>query len=108
VNSLPDDRPVCVIVRARARAGRGDDVSRELMAIADRIRANPDCLDYRVYRDREDPDGFVFWERWTSEEAGEENLRRDYMRGYLARCDELYEQRTWEIYLEVHPVEEAF
>jgi len=102
-----DPRPVCVIVRARARPGKADEVRRELMAVAHLIRANPGCLDYRVYQDRADPDSFVLWERWISEEAGEENLQRRYMAAYLARCDALYQHRRWDYFDEVHATAEA-
>lgn len=101
-----DPRPVCVIVQARARPGRAEDVKRELMLIADPIRANPDCLDYRVYQDRSDPHSLVFWERWSSEEAMEANLERQYMAAYLAQSDDLYERRHWNFYDEVHRVPE--
>ncbi len=99
-------RPVCHIVHARALPGRAADAERAVMGVADAIRANPDCLDYRVYRDRADPESFVFWERWISEEAIEAHLRRRYMADYLARCDELFASRSWRSYDEVHRLEE--
>jgi hypothetical protein len=50
-----------------------------LMEIADPIRANPDCLDFRVYQNRYDPQSFVLWERWVSEQACLDHGKSDYM-----------------------------
>jgi quinol monooxygenase YgiN len=93
--------PVCVVVRARARPGMAEEVARELGAMSGPIRANPDCLEFRVCQGRDDPAAFVVWERWSTREAGVANLERPYMAAYLARADELFEQRAWAAYDEL-------
>jgi quinol monooxygenase YgiN len=97
-----DPRPVMVVVHARARVGMEHVAKRELMAIAEPIRANPDCLDYRVYQDRRDGQSFVFYERWVNEPAFEAHLERDYMDAYKSRVDDLFEGRRWDYMQEVH------
>ena len=82
------------------------ETKRELMAIADPIRGNPDCLEYHVYQDRRDPTNFVFYEVWVSEEAFESHLNRSYMDHYKTRVDDLFDSRQWHYMQEVHRVED--
>jgi quinol monooxygenase YgiN len=86
-----DPRPVCVIVPGRARPDQIEQVKTALMKIADPTRANPDCLDFRVYQNRYDPQSFVLWERWVSEQALLDHGKSDYMAEYNAQKDRLFE-----------------
>jgi quinol monooxygenase YgiN len=99
---LRDERPLMVAVHVQAHPDQIDRAKAALMEIADPIRANPDCLDYRVYQDRRDPSAFLFYERWVSEAAFEEHLGRDYMGAYTAIVDELFSSRRWHYLDEVH------
>jgi quinol monooxygenase YgiN len=98
----PDGRPLMVAVHVLARPGQAELAKAELMKIAEPIRANPDCLDYRVYQDRREPLKFLFYERWVSESAFEQHLEREYMDDYKAIVDELFESRRWHYLDEVH------
>lgn len=102
-----DQRPVMVVVYVRTRPGMEDEAKKEIMEIADPIRGNRDCLEYRVYQDRRDPDSFVFYEIWVSEEAFEAHLDRRYMDHYKTRVDDLFESRRWHYMQEVHRTEDA-
>lgn len=102
-----DPRPVMVVVYARTRPGKEAEAKRELMAIADPIRGNPDCLEYHVHQDRREPESFVFYEIWVSEEAFEAHLDRRYMDHYKTRVDDLFESRNWHYMQEVHRIENA-
>ena len=86
-----DLRPVCVIVPGRARAGQIEQAKTALMKIADPTRANPDCLDFRVYQNRYDPQSSVLYERWVSERAPLNHGKADYMAEYDANKDKLFE-----------------
>ena len=86
-----DPRPVCVIVTGRARADQIEQAKTALMKIADPTRANPDCLDFRVYQNRYDPQSFVLYERWVSERALLNHGKADYMAEYNANKDKLFE-----------------
>lgn len=100
-----DPRPLMVVVYARAKPGMEAEAKKELMKIADPIRGNPHCLDYRVYQDRRDPASFVFYERWVDEECFEAHLGREYMDHYKGLADDLFESRRWHYMQEVHRVE---
>jgi quinol monooxygenase YgiN len=102
VAGAPDERPLMVAVHVLARPGQAERAKAELMTLADAIRANPDCLDYRVYQDRREPLKLLFYERWVSEAAFERHLEREYMDDYKAIVDELFERRRWHYLDEVH------
>lgn len=97
-----DGRPVMVAVHTEVRPHQVNRAKAELMKIAEPIRANPDCLDYRVYQDRREPTTFLFYERWVSENAFEEHLNRDYMDAYKEIVDELFVSRRWHYLEETH------
>jgi quinol monooxygenase YgiN len=99
---VQDARPVWVIVRGRTRPDQVEQAKIALMKIADPIRANPDCLEFRVYQDREDPRSFVLWERWVSEEALFAHGKRDYMAEYMAQKDTIFENIGGDFLQEIH------
>jgi quinol monooxygenase YgiN len=86
-----DPRPVCVIVNGRARADQIEQAKLALKKVAGPTRANPDCLAFRVYQDQHDPQAFIFWEQWASEEALWVHGERDYMAEYNAHKNEIFE-----------------
>jgi quinol monooxygenase YgiN len=104
-NPIPgvrDQQPVWIIVRGRARPDQVQQARVALMKIADPIRANPDCLEFRVYQDRDDPHSFVLWERWVSEEALFAHGKRDYMAEYMAEKNKMFESIGGEFLQEIH------
>jgi quinol monooxygenase YgiN len=107
VAGAPDERPLMVAVHVLARPQQAQRAKAELMKLADPIRANPDCLDYRVYQDRREPLKFLFYERWVSESAFEQHLQREYMDDYKAIVDELFESRRWHYLDEIHRLDVA-
>jgi quinol monooxygenase YgiN len=80
-----------VIVRPRAKADTIDEARQALEAIARPTRANPDCLEFRIFQDQRDTQSFVLVERWTSLEAVLAHGRRSYMADYVAKKDTLFE-----------------
>lgn len=58
-----------VIVQAewKVQPGHADAVLRELPELTAATRAEPGCEDYRILRDRADPDRFVILERYRDE-----------------------------------------
>jgi quinol monooxygenase YgiN len=101
------DLMVSIMIRLRARPGQVHRANVAFMKIADPIRANPDCLEFRVYQDRDDPQSFVLWERWVSEEALFAHGKRDYMAEYMAEKDQIFESIDGEFLQEIHRLDAA-
>jgi quinol monooxygenase YgiN len=58
-----------IVVGLRARAGKEDELRRDLAALVEPSRNEDGNLRYDLFEDREDPGCFVFVEEWSSVEA---------------------------------------
>lgn len=95
--------PLVVLIRLHARAGKADAAQQALEKITDPIRANPDCLEFRIFQDRDDPQSFTLLEHWISLDANMAHGRRDYMAEYMATKDELFEDLDGQFVQEILP-----
>ena len=93
---------ILVIINLRAKQGYIETARAALMKITDPIRINPDCFEFRVYQDQQDPQNFTLWERWVSKEALFSHGKRDYMAEYMALKDEIFEEPSGGFYQELH------
>lgn len=82
-----------MVTSLRVRPGAKERAQDELLTITGRIRANPGCNDFHVYRDREDPGRFVVYEDWVDGEAFEAHLGGEYMVRFLSVAGELFASR---------------
>ena len=76
---------------------------RALEKITGPTRANPDCLELRVFQDRDDPRSFTLLEHWVSLEANMAHGKRDYMAEYMAAKNEIFEDISGDFVQELHP-----
>jgi quinol monooxygenase YgiN len=72
--------------RIPALPGRGDELEAILVAAADGLRDDPDCLLYVVFRDDADPDAVSVTEAWTTREAHDASLQRDSVKAQIAQA----------------------
>ena len=70
--------------RIHALPGKGDDLEAILLAAADGLRGDPDCLLYVVFRDDADPDAVCVSEAWTSQDAHDASLEQESVKAQLA------------------------
>jgi quinol monooxygenase YgiN len=61
--------PVTLIAEYQARPGKGDEVAGILPGHIEATRAEPGCLTFVAYRDRDDPDHFVLYEQYVDEQS---------------------------------------
>ncbi|MBB6487122.1 putative quinol monooxygenase [Rhizobium lusitanum] len=57
-----------IVVVLRAKAGKEDELRRDLKVVTDESRKEDGSLNYNLYVDRNDPGRFVFVEHWASQE----------------------------------------
>ena len=86
------DKTLSAVGFARARRGRAAELGDILVAIAERSRTEVGCLGSLVHRDLADPDLFVCYERWASEEAVAGHLAQPYLKEFLDRLMDCLEQ----------------
>lgn len=96
--------PILFLVRLQARPDMSDAAERALEKIADPTRANPDCLEFRIFRDRDNPHLFTLLEHWVSVQAVMAHGQRNYMAEYVATKDLIFEDISGEHVQENHPL----
>ncbi|UAJ81205.1 antibiotic biosynthesis monooxygenase [Leifsonia sp. ZF2019] len=87
---MAPDEPIRVIIRLTADREHIEDAARLLDSIVEPSRANPDCLEFRVFRDAGDPAVFTLYEHWTSFAANRVHAGMDYMAEFVATSDEIF------------------
>ena len=81
-----------VVARVRAKPGRGRDLERHLIEMAEWVTANePETLTYLCNRSRTNSDEFVFFERYSSVNAFEAHAQSDRFRALAKRIADLLE-----------------
>ncbi|MEU9354687.1 putative quinol monooxygenase [Streptomyces griseoloalbus] len=86
------DTTLSAVGFARARRDRAAELGDILVAVAERSRTEEGCLESLVHRDLADPDLFVCYERWASEEAVARHLAQPYLEEFLDRLRDCLEQ----------------
>lgn len=99
--------PLIVFIRLHARLDQIDAARHALEKITDPIRANPDCLEFRVFQDRDDPQSFTLLEHWVSREANTAHGQRDYMAEYNAVKYALFDDISGDFIDEICPQEHS-
>jgi quinol monooxygenase YgiN len=86
---------VALIVHYQALASRGDEVAALLARHTAATRAEPGCRDFVALRGTEDPDSFVLYERYESEEAFKAHQASPHFEGIaVAQIRPLLTERT--------------
>lgn len=72
--------------RIPAQPGKGDELEAILLAAAEGLRADPQCLLYVVFRDDADPDTVCVTEAWTSQDAHAASLQQESVKAQIAQA----------------------
>ncbi len=65
---------VILTAKVRARPGRETEAVAWLITLLEPTRAEPGCLFYDLYAERDDPGEILFHEGWASQKALEDHL----------------------------------
>jgi quinol monooxygenase YgiN len=95
---------VAIVVYYQAMAGKGDEVAALLARHTAATRAEPGNLDFVALRGTEDPDSFVLYERYASQEAFEAHQASPHFAGIaVAQIRPLLAERRFEVRQVVQP-----
>ncbi|KAB1438963.1 putative quinol monooxygenase [Pseudodesulfovibrio senegalensis] len=72
---------ICVHVLFEARPGFGDRLAKVLLRLQDNSRKDSGCLQYDMHRLPDDPDQFMLYERWESQELLDAHLGAEHLAG---------------------------
>ena len=80
-----------VIAHLVARKGHIDETKEFLLSLIDKSRSEPDCINYDLHQDNDNPAEFTFYENWTSREAWDAHMQKPYLIEFAERKEELFE-----------------
>jgi quinol monooxygenase YgiN len=80
------DQPYGMHGRIHAQPGKGDELEAILLAAADGLRDDPQCLLYVVFRDDADPDTVCVTEAWSTREAHDASLQQESVKEQIAQA----------------------
>ena len=87
---------VIVVARYVVNEGHEDSVVSLLRSNAEASRQEPDCLEFSVYRDVEDPGRILLYERYTDEDAFQAHRHTTHFRNLVeGQVVPLLEERVW-------------
>ena len=78
-----------VLARIRAKAGKEEEVLREILSLIPPTRAEDGCINYDLHRSQEDPALFLLYETWRSRRDLDEHLAMPYLQAFLGKVPEL-------------------
>ncbi|MGE0083024.1 MAG: putative quinol monooxygenase [Desulfococcaceae bacterium] len=81
--------PIAVVATMKAKAGKEEELRKELLDLIPSTRQEPGCIRYDLHHELEHPEVFVFYEQWESPGHLEDHLSRPHMEAFKAKMDEL-------------------
>lgn len=70
---------IIIIATATAKPGMEAKMEQALMDVADPTREQPGCVEFRLFRSKENPNVIVGLERWSSEAHHAQTLQGDHV-----------------------------
>lgn len=78
-----------VIAKFVAKAGKEEELRKELLERIEPTRAEAGCIFYDLHQDIENPAVMVFLENWKSKEDLEKHLAMPYLQSLLGLVDDM-------------------
>lgn len=78
-----------VLARIKAKAGREEDVLREILSLITPTRSEAGCINYDLHRSQDDPALFCLYENWRSRRDLDDHLATPYLQAFLGKAPEL-------------------
>jgi quinol monooxygenase YgiN len=83
-------KPGCTIIgTVVAKPEKRDELMLILAAQVAPKRAEPGCINYDFHCDKADPNTFIFYENFASNEALDDHLKQSHLKPLMDRLDEL-------------------
>jgi quinol monooxygenase YgiN len=89
-----DHKNLIVVARVKARAGKEEELRRELSGLVGPTRSEPGCISYDLHRSVEDPNVFMFYEKWRSREDLDRHLEKAYLKAWINKSVDLLDGPT--------------
>ncbi len=86
---------IYIVVVIKAKEGHAQHVLDALWKLIEPTRAEDGNISYDMHRDIKNPNTFIFYEHWKSQEAIDEHLEMPYLKAYAEETTDMVE--VWDI-----------
>lgn len=86
---------IYIVVIVTAKEGHREEVLDALWKLIDPTREEEGNISYNMHQDIKDPNTFVFYEHWKSQEAIDAHLEKPYLKAYAEATQDKVE--VWNI-----------
>ncbi len=80
---------IIVVATAMAQPGKEKQLEKALNDVANPTRQQPGCVEFSLFRDKNNPNVIVGLERWASEADHDKHLQGDHVKVLLAAMGDL-------------------
>ena len=80
-----------VTAKVKLQSGKAEEFIEAARAMQAKVLNDPGAVQYNLYRSTTDPDQFIFYERYESEEAFAYHLSTDHLKAFAVIIDPLME-----------------
>ena len=72
-------KQVTLIVRLKAKEGKGSALKQAAIKLIPLTRAEAGCIEYKFHASSQDANSFLFYENWIDQEALDKHLEMPYL-----------------------------
>jgi quinol monooxygenase YgiN len=83
-----------IVAHLHVRPEKLDEAKAFLLALVEGSRSEPDCIDYHLHQDNENPVEFTFYENWVSRDAWGRHMQLPALRELARRREEYFTAPT--------------
>ncbi len=85
---------IYIVVVIKTKEGKEEAVLEELWKLIEPTRAEEGNISYNMHRDKKNPQTFVFYEHWRSQEDIDKHLEMPYLKAYAEATQDWVEVWT--------------
>ncbi|NLQ18766.1 antibiotic biosynthesis monooxygenase [Marinomonas sp. M1K-6] len=83
------ENELTLVATITAKAGKAENLKDALVDLVAPTRAEVGCLQYDLHQDNQDPQAFVFLERWSGYDVWHDHMESTHIKAYIALSDDL-------------------
>jgi quinol monooxygenase YgiN len=86
--------PLTIVAHLHVRQDKLDEAKAFLLGLVEGSRSDPDCIDYHLHQDNENPLEFTFYENWVSRAAWDRHMQLPPLKELARRREEFFAAPT--------------
>lgn len=86
-------KQVTLMVRFKTKKGMGSRLQNAALGIIPKTRQEAGCIDYYFHIDEKDPESFMFYENWMSQEDLDQHANMSYLQEFKKLLDEILAEK---------------